>query len=167
VKQFSSALAILSLILAPLLAHADSLNVSKVDDWSAEAAIAAKEGKPLMVVFSSESCNYCDILNSQVLNPMLENGTLTNRVLLREFKINRGGKVVDFSGDSIRSRIFVSRYHVYATPTVILLDQHGATLGDPIVGYNDVAAYQQLLNKSILRARTSPAFSAGMHVSKK
>ncbi|TVO75930.1 thioredoxin family protein [Sedimenticola selenatireducens] len=166
-KLFSSAIAILSLILAPLLAHADSLNVSKVDDWSAEAAIATKEDKPIMVVFSSESCNYCDKLNTQVLNPMLENGTLTNRVLLREFKIDRGGKVVDFDGDSVRSRIFVSRYHVYATPTVILLDQHGVVLGDPIVGYNDVAAYQQLLNQSILRARTAPNLPAGLHISKK
>lgn len=164
-KLYRSALAILSLILVPLLSHADSLNVPKVENWSTEAALATREGKPIMVVFSSESCNYCDQLNTQVLNPMLENGTLTNRVLIREFKIDRGGKVIDFDGDSIRSRIFVSRYQVYATPTVILLDQHGEMLGDPIIGYNDVETYQQLLNETILQAKTPPTRSARLSLS--
>ncbi|MCW8920482.1 MAG: thioredoxin fold domain-containing protein [Sedimenticola sp.] len=153
-KSFSSALLALTLITLSFLIQAAPLNTPKVFDWSLEASTASKGNKPIMVVFSSDRCNYCDLLNQQVLNPLLKSGDLANRVHLREFKIDRSGKVVDFDGDPIRSHIFVSRYNIYATPTVLLLDQNGNILGEPIVGFNNPVTYKILLDKTIQQAQS-------------
>jgi hypothetical protein len=82
----------------------------------------------------------------------VRSGKLPNKVLVREFKIDRGGKIVDFDGERVRTRIFVKRYDIYATPTVVLVDYKGEPLATPIVGYNEPDAYTELLNESIVNA---------------
>lgn len=153
-KIFSSALFFYFtlFIVSPLVSHAAALDIPRVDDWSLEATLASKENKPIMVVFGSATCHYCDKLNQQLLSPMIKNGDLTKRVHLREFSIDRGGKVIDFDSMQIRSRLFVSRYKVFATPTVILLDAAGNVIGEPIVGFNNAASYHLLLDEAIKTA---------------
>lgn len=41
---------------------------------------------------------------------------------IRELDIDCGGKIRDFDGEKIRTRIFVKRYGIYATPTLMLVD---------------------------------------------
>lgn len=159
-KLFSSTLLALTLITLTFLIQAAPLNTPKVFDWSLEASTASKGNKPIMVVFSSDRCNYCDQLNQQVLNPLLKTGDLANRVHLREFKIDRSGKVVDFDGEPVRSHIFVSRYHIYATPTVLLVDPDGDILGEPIVGFNNATTYKILLDKTIKQAQSMSHINA-------
>lgn len=147
----SYALLFILAILSPFLSAA-SLAIPPVDDWSKEASSAADSSKPIMVVFGSDSCSYCTALNQEILIPMLGDGALSQRVQVRKFNVDRGGKVIDFDGDPVRARLFVSRYHVFATPTVILFDRYGNPLGDPIVGYNGVEEYPGLLEQAIQRA---------------
>ena len=60
---------------------------------------------------------------------------------IRELDIKRGGKIRDFDGEKIRTKIFVDRYDVYATPTLVLVDHQGDPLGTPIVGFNNPEDY--------------------------
>ncbi|MEJ2590631.1 MAG: hypothetical protein P8178_04365 [Candidatus Thiodiazotropha sp.] len=77
--------------------------------------------------------------------------------LIREFDINAGGKLTDFDGERIRSRQFKRRYGIFATPTLLILDPDGKLLSDPIVGYNSAGEYRQLLEQSLLQARSREA----------
>lgn len=124
----------------------------KVTDWSAEAAIAKSKHQPIMLLFTSSECHYCDRLEREVIAPMRRGGKLAKRVHLREFNIDRGGKLVDFDGEKVRARLFVSRYQVYATPTVILIDHQGRPLSEPIVGYNGKPRYLPILQRAIERS---------------
>ncbi len=134
-------------------------------DWSKEATVARNNGLPLMVIFSADFCPYCHRLRKEVLEPLIESGKLKNRVLLKEFNIDSPGKVIDFDGDPIRSRVFVRRYEIYATPTVIFLDYEGEPLTDPIIGFNGPESYTEHLDEAIstavmtLAALRSPRFA--------
>jgi len=37
--------------------------------------------------------------------------------------------------------MFISRYAIFATPTLLFLDARGRLLADPLVGYNDTVNY--------------------------
>ena len=77
---------------------------------------------------------------------------IAGRVHITEFDINRGGKVVDFDGERVRSGVFVARYDVFATPTVLLLDHQGHRLTDPLVGYDASEEYTHRLEDAITEA---------------
>jgi thioredoxin-related protein len=168
VKAFANFIgAILVVILGGISIAAEPLqNIYTADDWAAEASLAKRAGVPLMVVFSTHNCPYCVRLKNQVLLPLVKKGKLSKKVLLREFNIDVGGKITDFDGERVRSRVFVSRYDIYATPTVVLVDYEGEPLATPIVGYNEPDAYTEQLNETIdsatmtLAALRSPHFTA-------
>ncbi len=159
--------ATLVVILGGISIAAEPLqDIYTTDDFATEASLARQAGVPLMVVFSTDDCPYCVRLKNQVLRPLVQNGKLSKKVLLREFNIDIGGKVTDFDGERVRSRVFVSRYDIYATPTVVLVDYDGEPLATPIVGYNEPDAYTEQLNETIdsatmtLAALRSPQFTA-------
>ncbi len=147
-KNYLILFSILLQMSTPLVA--DTLHsLSYTKNWSIEAATARQHSIPIMVVFSTNDCLYCEKLKRDVLLPIVAQRRLAGKVHLREFNIDSGGKVTDFSGDRIRSRIFVNRYEVFATPTVVLLDYEGVPLASPIVGYNNVAEYTRNLEQVI------------------
>jgi len=125
----------------------DSLRYAQ--DWSMEAAAARQHSIPIMVVFSTNDCLYCKKLKRDVLQPIVAQRGLAEKVHVREFNIDGGGKITDFDGDRIRSRIFVNRYDVFATPTVVLLDHEGVPLSAPIVGFNSADEYTRNLYQVI------------------
>ncbi|MCW8906465.1 MAG: thioredoxin fold domain-containing protein [Sedimenticola sp.] len=157
-KLFAHTLLLLLSTLPALSTAAPAL----VQDWSMEASQAQRKHQPIMLLFTSRDCHYCDRLEQEVLLPLRNEGTLPARVHLRQFNIDRGGKLVDFDGEKIRARLFLSRYHVYATPTVVLLDHQGRPLAEPIVGYNGVARYLPILQQAIDRATAYPHLEASV-----
>lgn len=134
-----------------------STHIPTTSDWSEEAVLAKNQGVPILVIFSSDNCSYCEQLMQQVINPMLNSGTLSQLAHVREFNIGRGGKITDFDGDPVRSRVFVGRYGVFATPTVVLLDYNGNQLSPSIVGFDGVDQYPDHLAEAIQNAHLSSA----------
>lgn len=133
------------------------VDISTTGDWSMEALQAKSAGIPIMVIFSTDHCPYCVRLREEVLKPLIKNGALKGKVLMREFNIEDGGKITDFNGERIRARIFVSRYQIYATPTVVLVDHQGKPLTEPIVGFNEANSYTNFLDEAISSAVMSLA----------
>jgi thioredoxin-related protein len=122
-----------------------STGILPTDDWSAQVTQARRSGLPILILFSREHCGYCERLKSEVLEPLAKSGEMKNFAWIRELDINRGGKIRDFDGEKIRTKIFVDRYEVYATPTLIFVDNQGKPLGTPIVGFNDSEDYTRYL----------------------
>ena len=149
---------ILLLQLSTGLVAAPSVgNILPAEDWAEEGLQAQSAGLPIMLVFTSGDCSYCERLKNELLEPLLQKGELDKSVRVREFSIDRGGKVIDFDGERIRSRVFVDRYKIFATPTVVLLDHNGNTLSSPIVGFNSADSYIKLLGQVIDSAQPVPA----------
>ncbi|MET0101315.1 MAG: thioredoxin fold domain-containing protein [Sedimenticola sp.] len=127
------------------------------DDWSVTSEEARKGNLPIMIVFSADDCSYCEHLKEEILNPGVLSGTLDKKVLVREFNIDVGGKITDFDGERIRARMFVNRYKVFATPTVVFVDADGETITPPIVGYNNPDDYRERLHKALNSAQMHTA----------
>ena len=123
-------------------ASADSAtDLLVTDDWGAEADEARRFGTPIIILFTDEGCGYCKLLKKEVLEPLMNGGDLGIVARVRELDIDRGGKIRDFDGEKIRTRMFVDRYGVYATPTLMMVDYRGEPLGAPIVGFNGRDGY--------------------------
>ena len=145
------------LLLISGVAFSDSsTDILPTDDWSAEVTAARKAGLPLLILFGSEHCGYCERLKSEVLEPLAQNGDIKNFVWIRELDIKRGGKIRDFDGERIRTKIFVDRYGVYATPTLVLVDNQGKPLGTPLVGYDNAEDYRSYLENFLSIAYREP-----------
>ncbi len=138
-------LPILLLLPIPLL-FSQVCAAPPVVDWSAVSQQARRQHSPIMVVFSTETCGYCARLKREVIEPLAQDARESHRLLIREFDIDAGGKITDFDGEPIRSRLFKRRYGIFATPTLLILDADGHPLSDPLVGYHSADAYRELLH---------------------
>lgn len=149
--------ALLFLIIIPFsTAQAqDKADKAYTENFEAAAKSAKQEGLPLMLLFSADECSFCDQLHSEVLN---HHGTnpIDNQLHLTEVNINRGGKLIDFDGDPIRGRIFVNRYEIIATPTVIIVAPDGKSLTKPVIGYKNKLSFMTALKQAIHKASEHP-----------
>lgn len=159
------------LLLASGWAGADSQHgLLQVDDWSVDAAAARHTGLPILILFSTSQCYYCERLKSEILEPLVNRREMEGLACVRELDIARGGKIRDFDGEKVRTRMFIKRYGIYATPTLLLVDDQGNPIGAPIVGFNNSDEYlpylQQLLEDNgatpqLAGSRAGPAKTPG------
>jgi thioredoxin-related protein len=150
-KQFLI-LAALSLLCLSSLTAGDTLKCT-ARDWSQTAKLAQESKAPILILYTAHECAYCERLKAEVLQPMFKSDHENHLAVVREVDINTGGKMTDFNGEPIRSRQFKQRYHVFATPTLLILDSDGTPLRDPIVGYNSQEQYQTLLKSALKGSR--------------
>jgi len=122
-------------------------------DWNLVADIARTSHAPVLVVFTDADCGYCARLKSTVLDPLRDQISSEVTPLVREYRMNTEGKILDFDGTKTRARTFLRRYGVYAVPTVVLVDANGQPLGEPIVGFDNTYDYRELLNARLAMAR--------------
>ena len=133
-------LAALFLLSAPPIVPADMLRCT-TKDWTLAAKAAEAVDAPLLVLYTADDCNYCERLKREVLEPLFGHEQAKPLAVVREVDINTGGKMTDFDGELIRSRLFKKRYQIFATPTLLILDSSGRLLARPLVGYNSKNEY--------------------------
>lgn len=143
-----AAVFLISLPLGNLVAH--PLNWS--DDFSLVGEVARVSGLPVVVVVTGPNCGFCERMRKDLFNSQ-QRCSLTSHAVAREFPNDTGGKITDFDGERVRSRMFLSRYEVFATPTVLFLDPSGDQLADPIVGYNEEDLYRSIVAERLSEAR--------------
>lgn len=130
-----------------LVAFADSTT-----DWQAAGQQASTSGHPILLYVSSPDCGYCQRLKPRALEPWLH-AQAASAPLLVEVDLHQEGKWVDFDGDKVRARVFLHRYSVFATPTLLFLDPQGHPLTPAMVGYDDDAAQAKVrLSEALISA---------------
>jgi thioredoxin-related protein len=103
-------------------------------DFRADARIAAKRKVPLLVVFTSPTCGYCDRVKHEYLIPMHKDPAYRSRVVIRELNVDSASPLVDFDGTRTTQGAFASAHKVFLVPTVKVFDTRGNAVGDAIVG---------------------------------
>jgi thioredoxin-related protein len=144
-----TALLTLSLLLSPLYAQTPQEGY----DWRQAGADALARGVPILVVVTEDGCGFCERLNREVLDDPKTRAQLDAHAVLRGLDREPSGKVRDFDGERVRARLFLGRYEVFATPTLLFLDPQGRALAPALVGYNDPESYRDLLAKRLRRAQ--------------
>jgi len=121
-------------------------------NWASLGEQAAAQGLPVAILFASADCGYCERLKQDLLHPAFQGGKLTGQALIGELSIHARGKITDFDDERIRAPLFVQRYRVFATPTLVLVGPNGDPLGPALVGFADQDAYAMELEQALEHA---------------
>lgn len=124
------------LLLLGLSSMAGAVEVPESGDLAADARLALERRVPLLVVFSAEHCGYCELLEAEILRPMILSGEYEDRVVIRKVMLDEGRELRDFDGRRVEADTLMVRYDVSVTPTMLFLGPDGRELAPRIVGIN-------------------------------
>ena len=140
----------LFLIIAALsfnpLARADEL--PSVKDFTVDARESHAKQKPILVLFMSKSCTYCEIVLQDFLLPMQRDPTFKDRVILRQIETSGRDTLIDFDGKKTTLAAFSAKHQVWGVPNVKLFDSNGQVLTS-IEGLLNVYFYYAYLVNAI------------------
>jgi thioredoxin-related protein len=103
-------------------------------DFQADARLAAQRRVPIMVLFSSAGCPYCERTKSEYLVPMHQDPAYRSRVIFREVSIDSAAPLTGFDGAPTTGSAFAAAHKVFMVPTVMVFDTAGKPTGEAIVG---------------------------------
>lgn len=147
-------LATVLLLATSVTAGADGPSSDSTRDWSRIGASAREAGLPVVILVTGSGCGHCERMRGEFLADPRLSSPLAEQAVSAELHRDSAGKIVDFDGERIRSRVFLSRYNVFATPTLLFLDSAGVPLAPPIVGFNDAQSYRELVSDHLTEARS-------------
>lgn len=126
-----------------------------VDDLRPLLAQVRRHRAPLLVLFSTPGCPYCQEVRSNYLAPrMAEQATRpVPTLLIREIDITSRAPLVDAEGRPATQAEFAARFGVRMVPVVALFDARMQLLAEPLVGIGRSGFYEAYLAREIERAR--------------
>ena len=104
---------------------------------------------PVLLEFAADHCEYCTLLEQEVLNPTLLNRDYERRVLMRKLVIDRSTQLRDFDDTPVTAAELASRYQVFVTPTLLFVDSHGRELAERMVGVMTLDFYGGYLDQAM------------------
>ncbi len=151
--------AALALLLVPLVRATDDTTLPVVDDLQALGAASARAGIPVVVLFSTPGCPYCQEVRQNYLAPRLaEQGRrAAPEYLLREIDITSRRPIGTIDGHPVTEAQFAARYGIGLAPVLIAFDGRWRPLGNPLVGLDRAGFYESYVERLIGEARTRKA----------
>jgi thioredoxin-related protein len=131
------------------VANAASDEVPLALDLASDGRLARDRGVPIMLVFTREECDFCELLKSAVVKPMILSGEYEDRAIIREVMIDNGPDVVDFQGRTVSPFSVADGFDALLTPTVVIVGPEGEELARRLVGINNVDMYLWYVDKSL------------------
>lgn len=119
--------------LLPALA-AGPADVPLTDSLKADAREAARRKVPIMLVFTSPECHYCERVKAEFLGPMVNDPAYRDKVLIRQVEVGSDWSLIGFDGKKITHGAFAAGQKIFMVPTVKVVDGQGKELSKPIVG---------------------------------
>ena len=125
----------MKLLLALLLAVALPAQAQEAPEWFAETfldlredvAEAAKEGRRVMLYFWQDGCPYCKQLVEVTFRDPRIVAKMRRRFVSIAINVWGDREVTWTDGRTMREKQLAARLKVYGTPTLIFLDEKGAT----------------------------------------
>jgi len=103
-------------------------------NFQADARTAAKRQVPVMVLFTTPSCPYCEQVKREYLVPMHQDRSYRDRVIIREVTVNATTPLTGFDGSPSTEGEFAAANKVFMVPTVMVFDTQGTATSEAIVG---------------------------------
>jgi thioredoxin-related protein len=103
-------------------------------NFQADARTAARRRVPILVVFTSPTCPYCDRVKREYLVPMHKDPAYRPRVIIREVTVDATTPLTGFDGAPTTEGAFAAANKVFMVPTVKVFDARGNDAGEAIVG---------------------------------
>ncbi len=155
-----AALAAVSLLLlAPRVLASDDALLPAVDDLQALAAQSARAGIPIIILFTTPGCPFCQEARQNYLVPRLAEQQRRSKpeYLLREVDITSRRSVGAIDGRAFTEAQLAERYGIHFAPVLRAFDSRWRPLGEPLVGLDRAGFYESYVERLISEARQSKA----------
>jgi thioredoxin-related protein len=103
-------------------------------DFKIDARTAAQRQVPILVIFTSPGCQYCERVKNEYLVPMSNDPAYRKRAIIREVTVGATTPLTGFDGAPTTEGAFAVAHKVFMVPTVKVLDTRGDDTGEAIVG---------------------------------
>lgn len=123
--------------------------VPLASDLKKAAAQAQAACVPLLLEFAADSCEYCVLLEEEVIKPMLRNRDYDRRTLVRKVTLDGAARLRDFDGRKVSASAIAQRYGITVTPTLIFVGQRGEELAERMVGVTTLEFYGGYLDQAL------------------
>lgn len=120
-------------LVLPALTHA-AAGLVRAADLKADAREAARRQVPILVLYSSAHCHFCDRVKREYLIPMHTDRAYRKRVIIREIDIGSMQALIGFDGKSTTEGAFAAASKVIMVPTIKIYDTRGNEASEPLVG---------------------------------
>lgn len=130
------------------LAQSDAA-IPTVRDFTLEARAAQTRQLPILVLFMSPDCSYCERVLQEFLLPMQRNAEYRSKVIMRQVDVGSDDSLRDFAGAATTQTAFSGRNKVQMVPTIKLFDAQGRELTQPLVGLSTPDFYGGYLDQAI------------------
>ena len=97
-----------------------------------EKANAAK--KPILLFFNLQGCHFCRYSLRTTIVPMFRDAGWRDAIEFRQITVDDDKSLIDFDGKKVTNVAFAKARKGEFTPTIMVVDGDGKSLGDPVVG---------------------------------
>lgn len=118
-------------------------------DLRAEARDAARNGAPLIVIYSRKDCKYCETVKRDYLKPLTGNPRYRDKVVIRQINQDSEQAFTDFKGTASNHALFAASEKIKLVPVVAFYGPDGRKLADPIIGARLADFYASYLDDAI------------------
>jgi thioredoxin-related protein len=137
-KTMTRLIAVWALILAWGLALTGTVHAADklvhASSFKADARVAAQRQVPILILFSSPGCHYCETVKREYLIPMHKDPAYRKRVLIREVTVGATTPLTEFDGTITTEGAFAAAHKVHVVPTIMVFDTQGNPASEAIVG---------------------------------
>ncbi|MCK5698120.1 MAG: thioredoxin fold domain-containing protein [Gammaproteobacteria bacterium] len=131
---------------------AERPKLKHISDLRETAQLAKEKNLPILMMFGTDECPYCELLKEDFLIPMIISGHYQDKVIFREIHIAAHADLIDFSGNKITVGELSRRYGVTLFPTTVFIDSNGQPLVKNIIGITTPSLFGGTLDDHIDKA---------------
>jgi thioredoxin-related protein len=120
-------------LVLPGAAHAAS-GLVHAKNFKSDARDANKRQIPILMLFSSPGCHYCERVKNEYLIPMRQDAAYRKKVIIREVTVGATSALTDFDGTPTTEGAFAAAHNVSIVPTVVVFDNRGNQTSEALIG---------------------------------
>lgn len=147
---FITTVLVLSFGFLSNIAHAQNHNNFKeLQNLQALAKEATEKQVPIMLMFGAQWCEYCELLNERVFEPMALGGLYKDIVVMRHVGVDEDKPIPGFNGDLIKKAQYAYQLDADLTPTVVFLNSQGQQVAPMIVGIQEITMFTNVIHRNL------------------
>ena len=105
---------------------------------------------PIMLMFGAEWCEFCELLQESVFDPMMLGGLYEKKVILmRHVGVDEAEPIPSWDGTLINKAKWAYELDADLTPTVLFFDANGHEVAPRIIGISEITLYAGLIHQRL------------------
>lgn len=122
-------------LLLPAPAAAGLLDVPMAENLQAEGRNAERGKMPILLLFASAFCPYCEQVRNEYLGPMVKDPAWRDKVIIRQIEAGSDRELIGFDGRKTTHGAYAAGQKIRMVPTIKVVDGQGRELANPIIGF--------------------------------